>query len=52
MRLGVLTERVTPEFVDRVLAEHGREGSRPGALSPRFMVYFVLALALFQQDSY
>ena len=52
VRLGVLTERVTPELVDQVLAEHGRESRRPGALPPRFMVYFVLALALFQQDSY
>ncbi|MGP4105237.1 transposase domain-containing protein [Nonomuraea sp. KM90] len=52
VRLGVLTERVTPELVDHILAQHDREGGRPGALPPRFMVYFVLALALFQQDSY
>src|SRR5579859_156259 len=52
VRLGVLTEWVTPELVDEVLAECGRGGVKPGALSPRFMVYFTLALALFAQDSY
>jgi hypothetical protein len=29
-----------------------RRDERPGALPAPFMVYFVLALALFQQDSY
>ncbi len=52
VRLGVLTEWVTPELVDEVLAECRRGGVKPGALSPRFMVYFTLALALFAQDSY
>jgi hypothetical protein len=52
VRLGVLTEWVTPELIDRVLDRHGRGGGRPGVLSARFMVYFVLALALFQRDSY
>lgn len=52
VRLGVLTEWVTPELVDEVLAHCGRGGVKPGALSPRFMVYFTLALALFAQDSY
>jgi hypothetical protein len=52
VRLGVLTEWVTPELVDEVLSECGRGGVKPGALSPRFMVYFTLALALFAQDSY
>lgn len=51
MRLGLLTEWVAPELVDEVLAGCRRKGKKPGALSPRFMVYFVLALALFQQDS-
>ena len=51
VRLGALTEQVTPELVDGVLAECGvREWS--GALSARFMVYFTLALALFHTDSY
>ena len=30
----------------------GTRDQRPGALPARFMVYYVLALALFQQDSY
>ena len=52
VRLGVLTEWVTAELVDEVLAECGVRDQRPGALPARFMVYYVLALALFQQDSY
>ena len=52
VRLGVLTEWVTADLVDEVLAECGTRDQRPGALPARFMVYFVLALALFQQDSY
>ena len=52
VRLGVLTEWVTPELVDEVLAECGVRDQKPGALPARFMVYYVLALALFQQDSY
>jgi hypothetical protein len=52
VRLGVLTEWVTAGLVDEVLAECGVRDQRPGALPARFMVYYVLALALFQQDSY
>ena len=52
VRLGVLTEWVTAELVDEVLAECGKRDQKPGALPARFMVYYVLALALFQQDSY
>jgi Insertion element 4 transposase N-terminal/Transposase DDE domain len=52
VRLGVLTEWVTPDLVDKVLAACGRAGKKPGALSPQFMIYFTLALALFHQDSY
>jgi hypothetical protein len=52
VRLGVLTEWVTADLVDEVLAECGKRDKRPGALPARFMVYYVLALALFQQDSY
>ena len=52
VRLGVLTEWVTAELVDEVLAECGARDQRPGALPARFMVYYVLALALFEQDSY
>ena len=52
VRLGLLTEWVSAELVDEVLAESGARDQRPGALPARFMVYYVLALALFQQDSY
>jgi Insertion element 4 transposase N-terminal len=52
VRLGVLTEWVSADLVDEVLAECGRRDKRPGALPARFMVCYVLALALFQQDSY
>ena len=52
VRLGALTEWVTPQLVDEVLAECGIRDQRPGALTARFMVYYVLALALFHQDSY
>jgi Insertion element 4 transposase N-terminal/Transposase DDE domain len=52
VRLGVLTRWVTPALVDEVLARCGKFDRRPGALSARFMVNFVLALALFHQDSY
>src|SRR6266566_6241623 len=52
VRLGVLTEWVSAELVDEVLAECGRRDQRPGALPARFMVCYVLALALFQPDSY
>lgn len=52
VRLGLLTEWIVPELVDEVLAACGRLDTKPRPLSSRFMVYFVLALALFQQDSY
>jgi hypothetical protein len=50
IRLGLLTQWVTPELVDEVLAECGKRDARPRPLSSRLMVYYVLALALFQQD--
>jgi Insertion element 4 transposase N-terminal len=52
VRLGAVSRWVTPELVGRALARCGRRDSRPGALPAGFMVYFTLALALFQQDSY
>jgi hypothetical protein len=52
VRLGVLTRWLTAELVDKALAGCGKRDRRPGALSARFMVYFVIALALFHQDSY
>lgn len=52
VRLGVLTEWAPPELVDEVLVECGKWDQRPGALPLRFTLYYSLALALFQQDSY
>ncbi|MET9468011.1 IS4 family transposase [Streptomyces sp. NPDC006544] len=52
MRLGVVTQWVTPELVAEVLEKCGIRDKKPGALPAGFMVYFTLALALFQQDSY
>lgn len=52
VRLGVLTRWVTPELVEEALVACGRRDKNPGALPAGFMVYFTLALALFQQDSY
>jgi hypothetical protein len=43
---------VTPELIAEALAERGVRDKKPGALPAGFMVYFTLALALFQQDSY
>jgi Insertion element 4 transposase N-terminal/Transposase DDE domain len=52
VRLGALTDWVTPQLVDEVLATCGVRDQRPGALPARFMLYYVLALALFHADSY
>ncbi|MFE3280535.1 IS4 family transposase [Nocardia sp. NPDC059239] len=52
VRLGAVTRWVTPELITEALAECGVGDAKPGALPAGFMVYFVLALALFQQDSY
>ncbi|MEU5307136.1 IS4 family transposase [Streptomyces noursei] len=48
----MVTQWVTPELVDEVLAECRKRDRRPGALPAGFMVYFTLGLALFHQDSY
>jgi hypothetical protein len=50
--LGVLTRWVTPELVQEALGARGRRDKNPGPLPAGFMVFFTLALALFQQDSY
>lgn len=52
VRLGALTRWVTPELVNESIVGHGRQGKKPGALPAAVMVYFVLACALFHQDSY
>lgn len=46
------TEWGPPKLVDQELVECGRRDRCPGALPSRFMIYYVLALALFHQDSY
>ncbi|WP_455356706.1 transposase domain-containing protein [Streptomyces sp. SYSU K217416] len=52
VRLGVVTRWVTPELVGEVLGRCGVRDKKSGALPAGFMVYFTLAMALFQQDSY
>jgi hypothetical protein len=52
VRLGAVTRWVTPELVAGALDDCRVRDKKPGALPARFMVYFTLALALFQQDSY
>ncbi|MFD4863325.1 transposase domain-containing protein [Streptomyces atratus] len=52
VRLGVVTRWVTPELVAEVLEKCGVRDKKVGALPAGFMVYFTLALAVFQQDSY
>ena len=47
LRLGVLTERVTPGLVDEVVEVTGAREVRRRMLPARAVVYFVLGLALF-----
>lgn len=50
--LGVLTRLVDRDLVDEVLAVTGRREKRSRLLPARVVVYFVLALCLFFEDSY
>jgi len=50
--LGVLTRVFPPELVDRVVAEAQRTEVRHRLLPARVVVYYVLGLALFAQESY
>ena len=50
IRLGVLTEEITPEEVDEVLESTGRFERRRRVLPARAVVYFVLALCLFSSS--
>jgi hypothetical protein len=50
--IGVLTRAYPPELIDRVLAECGREERRKRLLPARVMVYYAMALALFNEGSY
>jgi len=52
VRLGAVARWVTPQLVAGALDDCGVRDKKPGALPAGFMVYFTLALALFQQDSY
>jgi hypothetical protein len=52
VNIGVLTQWVPPELVDRAVAGSARADQVPNALPLQFMVYYMLALALFSQDSY
>jgi Insertion element 4 transposase N-terminal/Transposase DDE domain len=52
VNLGVLTRWVPPDLIDRAVAGNARADQVPNALPLQFMVYYVLALALFSQDSY
>jgi hypothetical protein len=50
IRLGVLTEEITPEVVDEVLELTGRVERRRRLLPARAVVYFVLGLCLFSSS--
>jgi Insertion element 4 transposase N-terminal len=50
--LGVLTRTFPPDLVDEILAQTGRVQQRRRLLPARLVVYYVLALAFFSQDSY
>src|SRR3954463_10461047 len=47
LRLGVLTEQISPSLVDEVVAQTGRVQRRCRLLPARAVVYFVLGLCLF-----
>lgn len=50
--IGVLTRLLDRDLVDEVLAETGRRQQRSRLLPARVVVYYVLALCLFFEDSY
>jgi hypothetical protein len=50
--IGTLTRLVPRELVDEVVASEGRTEIRKNKLPARVMVYFVMAMALFYDDSY
>ena len=47
LRLGVLTEQISPSLIDEVVAETGRVQRRCRLLPARAVMYFVLGLCLF-----
>lgn len=50
IRLGALTEEITPEVVEEVLELTGRAERHRRLRSTRAVVYFVLALCLFSSS--
>ncbi|MER6087638.1 transposase domain-containing protein [Streptomyces bluensis] len=50
IRLGILTEKITPEVVDVVLELTGQVERRRRLLPSRAVVYIVLALCLFSSS--
>ena len=50
--LGGLTQVIDPQLVDAVLEETGAREQRVRLLPARVVVYFVLALAVFEHCSY
>lgn len=50
--VGVLTRMLHRDLVDDVLRESGKAGQRTRLLPGRVVVYFVLALSLFSEESY
>src|SRR5215469_3884002 len=50
--IGVLTRLIDRDLVDDVLAEPGRVQQRSRLLPARVVVYYVLALCLFFDESY
>jgi hypothetical protein len=50
--IGVLVRCVPARIVDEVLKETGRQSLRQRSLPARFMTYYVMAMALYFQDSY
>jgi len=50
--IGVLVRCVPARIVDEVLEETGRQSVRRRSLPARFMTYYVMAMALYFQDSY
>jgi len=50
--LGELTQVIDPQLVDAVLEETGAREQRVRLLPARVVVYFVLALAVFEHCSY
>jgi hypothetical protein len=49
--IGVLVRSVPAPLIDQVLTETNRHSERERALPARFMIYFIMAMTLYFQDS-